>query len=292
MTTASAPAATTRNALTSSADILRHETAHTIRGVPGRLFTLRRPPAPWAAGTFANQTWVSEPRRVKGYGAGATLTVSMRFDDNCHNGSNDFTITGEVRDPGVRRDSGIVACGCLHDDTAATFPELASLIRWHLTGSRGPMHYLANTLYLAGDADHNGLRAGETRQRKTRDGLPMWELVAVNAVGVAVSTTPTGLKYQGADTVPLFILGTTHAGETPPATPTLQWRPSLTVGEGKARELDAARRAAAWPEATDEQLCLPREELRALLIERLPGLLAAFRADMESIGFMWECPAA
>ena len=27
-------------------------------------------------------------------------------------------ITGEVRDPRIKRDSGIVACGCLHDEIA------------------------------------------------------------------------------------------------------------------------------------------------------------------------------
>ena len=58
--------------------------------------------------------------------------------------------------------------------------------------------------------------------------------------------------------------------------------------EGKARDLDAARSAAAWPEATDEELCAEPAVLREALERRLPGLLAAFRADMEACGFLWE----
>lgn len=59
------------------------------------------------------------------------------------------------------------------------------------------------------------------------------------------------------------------------------------VGEGKEREFDAARRAAVWPEATDEQLSLPKDELIKLLAERLPALLEEFKKDMEELGFTY-----
>jgi len=58
--------------------------------------------------------------------------------------------------------------------------------------------------------------------------------------------------------------------------------------EGKARELDKARSSAVWPDATDEQLCLPKAELTAILMARLPALLAAMKEDMEAAGFEWE----
>jgi hypothetical protein len=149
------------------------------------------------------------------------------------------------------------------------------------------MHYIANTLYLVGDRDYNGLLKGEQRQiRNGRTGELCWELVAVNSLGVGISSTPTGDEYRHRETVPLFILDKHCQGNTPPlATPVLKWVPSYRIGEGKARELEAARRAAVWPDATDEQLCLPRDELKALLEARLPALLADFRADVESIGF-------
>jgi hypothetical protein len=56
-------------------------------------------------------------------------------------------------------------------------------------------------------------------------------------------------------------------------------------GEGKARELDAARHAAIWPDATDEDLTAPG--LKERLEARLPKLLEEFRAAVESLGFVW-----
>ena len=52
--------------------------------------------------------------------------------------------------------------------------------------------------------------------------------------------------------------------------------------EGKEPDLEAARETAIWPDATLEQL-QDEEQLKA----RLPGLLAEFRAAVESLGFEW-----
>ena len=57
---------------------------------------------------------------------------------------------------------------------------------------------------------------------------------------------------------------------------------------GKERNLAAARDAACWPEATDEQLSAPRDELEKALTARLPGLISEFRSTMEKSGFLWE----
>lgn len=67
----------------------------------------------------------------------------------------------------------------------------------------------------------------------------------------------------------------------------MRWEQVMQVGEGKERQLDAARRTAVWPDATDEQLCLPRAELEDLLMKRLPALLEDFRKDVEAAGFLW-----
>jgi hypothetical protein len=68
-----------------------------------------------------------------------------------------------------------------------------------------------------------------------------------------------------------------------PAPVLCEWEPYGREGEGKARELDAARSAAIWPDATDAELTAP--DLEARLIARLPALMAAFRADIEAQGF-------
>lgn len=88
------------------------------------------------------------------------ITATVRHDDRCGNGHNTFSITGEIDvfSGGKWREE---AFGCLHNDISIHFPELAPLIKWHLTSTDGPMHYIANTCYHAGDRDcwgHPGMK--------------------------------------------------------------------------------------------------------------------------------------
>jgi hypothetical protein len=256
--------------------ILRPERAVNVFGVEAR--------------AFAVIAWPNDPQvleRARGRIAGQTIkatryytegkhnyriTVELRFDDECKNGHESFAITADIRraEGGYwREESG----GCLHDDIAKRFPEWAHLIPWHLTSTDGPMHYIANTVYQAGDRDYNGLRKGESRQlRNGRTKELCWELRAVNPDG---TDAPTYSLPKYAD------------GDKPADAPRLEWRPWLQIGEGKARELDHARSAAVWPEATDAELMQEPEQLRAALQARLPDLLARFKADMLAVGFMW-----
>ena len=269
--------------------ILTQERAHTINGVEGRMFsaTARDTEAP---GAFCSQVWKSS-RPIDGWGAGARITVTLRFDDECRNGRNTFGMTAEIKRPTAR---DFDACGCLHDEIASVFPELSSFIPWHLVSSDGPIHYATNAVYLAGDRDCWGLRKGERVPLKTARGAEMWELQAVTGGphgGVKLSDTPTGLEYAGRETVPLFILENRFNRETYellPATPLLKWIRSERIGEGKERELDKARAAAIWPDATDEELCQDPAALRAALEARLPALMGAFKAAIAGAGFMWE----
>jgi hypothetical protein len=255
------------------------EHAGNVLGVPGRFHNAHTWPESCgrSAGLFSTQTWTSEARAVKGYSKDSTLRVEIRFDDNCRNGQHSFTITGEIRNPRTRRDD-FEAGGCLHDEIARVFPELAPLILWHLCDSAGPMHYPGNVLYLAGNRDCHGLLAGERRQIVNgRTKLPCWQLVAIGEDGAEIE---------------LYKLEKYHDSEQCPASaPRLEYRPWCRVGEGKARELDHARSSACWPEATDAELCAEPEVLRAALLARLPDLLVRFRAAIESAGFMFEVPS-
>ena len=73
-------------------------------------------------------------------------TVQVRYDDQCGNGHNSFAITAWGKDMG----------GCCHDEVVKAFPHLKPFIKWHLTSSDGPMHYIANTVYHASNKDWNG----------------------------------------------------------------------------------------------------------------------------------------
>lgn len=61
------------------------------------------------------------------------------------------------------------------------------------------------------------------------------------------------------------------------------WEP--VMGEGKERELDAARRSAIWPEATDKDLMA--SDLKAKLTRRLPKLIREFKKAVTGLGMEW-----
>jgi len=60
-----------------------------------------------------NQKKVFGPRPITGWGDRALIKAEVRYDDECNNGHNSFSITGEIFIPG-RRDCE--ACGCLHEE--------------------------------------------------------------------------------------------------------------------------------------------------------------------------------
>lgn len=96
-----------------------------------------------------NQKRTYGPRFIAGWGHGAQITATVRYDDECGNGHNRFAITAEIVTPASKRRNDVEACGCLHDEIARVFPELAPFIKWHLCSSDGPIHYVANTVYHA-----------------------------------------------------------------------------------------------------------------------------------------------
>lgn len=65
------------------------------------------------------------------------ITVQLRYDDQCNNGHNTFSITGETAD----------MVGSIHKEISRYFPEFRKYIKWHSCNSDGPLHYIANTLY-------------------------------------------------------------------------------------------------------------------------------------------------
>lgn len=216
------------------------------------------------------------------------LVAKVRHDDRCGNGHNTFAITAELYDrphnpggePWLRHTENgdklfLGSCGCLHDEIAKHLPQLAQYIKWHLCSTDGPLHYIENTTYHASDRDYNRLRKGETKPllRGGKPGAFCWYLAAIDEQGAEV---PHGR-------LPSFV----DAPEKPTTVYRCEWRQHVIKGEGKARDLDAARDCAVWPDATDEQLSAPRVELEAALTARLPALMIEFRAVVESLGFIY-----
>lgn len=194
-----------------------------------------------------------------------TLIASVCYDDKDHRGHKGLSLTAKLftkdrrwSEPTVIHKSGeTLWCnggGCLHNEIAKRFPQLAPLIKWHLCSTDGPIHYVPNTVYHAGDKDCWGLRKGEKRQILFGGdpGQPCWEYVIIDKDG---------------NEHPVYNL------------------PQLPHTEGKERNLDAARTTAIWPDATDEDLTAPGLEER--LEARLPRLMKEFKAAVESLGFTY-----
>ena len=86
-------------------------------------------------------------KNIEWEGKPCIIKVSIRYDDECNNGHNTFSITGEIRRKGNYRNCEI--CGCIHEEIKKYFPKFKHLIKWHLTSSDEPLHYIANTIYWA-----------------------------------------------------------------------------------------------------------------------------------------------
>ena len=187
------------------------------------------------------------------------LIAKVRYDDECGNGHNTFAITGEIwrakQGQSIGRDCE--SCGCIHEDIAKRLPELAPYIKWHLTSSDGPMHYIANTVY---DAQSYGPQYAWVYYTGSQDPLGI-ENVRERLLG-----------YERADKA--------KAAEGQPG-----YRVVWDEKTAKEANLDYARSSAVWPDATDEDLLTPGLEER--LQARLPRLMEEFKAAVESLGFVY-----
>ena len=99
-----------------------------------------------------NQKKVFSPVLFSEDGHDYKIVARVRFDDECGNGHNTFSITADIyeRQTGAWRESSF---GCQHDEVAKHFPQLAKYIKWHLVSTDGPMHYVENTLHFAGNRE-------------------------------------------------------------------------------------------------------------------------------------------
>lgn len=256
---------------------------------------------------------------VAEFGEKVDIVAKVRHDDSCGNGHNSFSITGTIYEAGKRGDMAYLSGGCIHDEIKKHFPELAPFIKWHLSSTDEPIHYVSNTLYHARDTDYNGYRKGEPCKWKkfvkfgrfpmlfTVD-KPMLHYIESgpdwNSVEIEQHEHPqnggTGYQYS-ANYRPTgygeFCNSTSedwykcsHGNKRKLE----QWIECFKkynhkvvneidgYSEGSEPNLEAARSAAVWPDATLEQLC-DKEALQA----RLPQLMQDFKTDVEALGLVY-----
>lgn len=251
---------------------------------------------------YANMRWT---RNYTKYGTQYQFAVTAEIH-SLGGQAPYFSLTGWGKNPKQRDDEWGGAC---HDDIVAALPHLEKYVKWHLFAwPTGPMHYVANTLYLAGDRDCWGRRASEPSRYEYQvrfgdsllsarvekrfwywlEGLEVGDeplhTVAVDHDGFRSHYTVSGYDAKWYECPFKDLAAATEFvaalnGDVPMHLDAVP----VEFSEGKERELDAARRASVWPEATDEQLCLPTEELKELLVARLDALLDEFQADMNEL---------
>lgn len=294
------------------------ESKFTMFGVSGRLvYALWPSSEKYPDGLHMHQTFKSDPRAVdaKEWGKGREIRVEVRLSDNPRNGHDTFAITAHIYRPGARDWD---ACGCLHDEIVKYFPELAHLVKWHGVATDGPLHYIGNTCYLAGDADSCGRRSGEPSRWETFirfDDVPalhrvsgkFFEFIRSRMVERSFKVVSIAHDHKSERDRDLYSPKFTICGygekwhecpfdskaEADAFCDSLNEceislvKSPTRFSEGKKRELDAARKTAIWPDATDAELSVDRSELEKALRDRLPALMADFRADMLACGFVY-----
>lgn len=244
------------------------------------------------------------------------IIVKCRYSNPFNNQDADFAITGEIWRANVK--GGKVggdceSCGCIHEDIAKHFPEIAHLIKWHLVGPNGPMHFIANTTYHTSARDCWGKLKGEVKQTATRikfgtnpiehgckkdfvamlenydkaghlDRLEIVEVPHVNRDGDTYKFAP---HYSFSD----YEKKEWHEApfKTRPEAESFLYALNhcepffITVpiawGEGKEPDLDAARRCAIAPDATLDQL-----SDKEWLADHWAKIRPDFVADLLTIG--------
>jgi hypothetical protein len=69
--------------------------------------------------------------------------VTIRLNDECKNGCNDFSITGSVYKKGKpKTDKNMIRYGCCHEDILEAFPEFKMFVDLHLCSSDGYPSFL------------------------------------------------------------------------------------------------------------------------------------------------------
>jgi len=240
-----------------------------------------------------------------------SMTVEIRYDDECWNWHNSFAITAYIKENG--RD---YMWWCCHDEIVKHIPHLKKYIKWHMTSSDGPWGYIANTMYYARDRDYEWVEIWDPVKWNTRFKFykypftfkehSTWFWEYLNTINEFDWIYVEEIKYDWEDTYDFwpnysltwFIkenenkkwykapfkskreaeeflealkLSTYSFIEIP-----YEWRKAVEPN------LEAARNCALWEDATLEQL-----NNKELLEERLPGLMKEFKSDMEELWFTY-----
>lgn len=88
---------------------------------------------------------------------GKDVIIKIRLNDECHNGHQDFSITGEVYQAGKRGDRNLISAGCCHEEILKARPDLKLFVDLHLSTAKGvPMYAIENGFYFLKNGGNTG----------------------------------------------------------------------------------------------------------------------------------------
>ena len=239
--------------------------------------------------------------------------LRLSYDDSCGNLHNTFAITIDTTTRRTISSKLEYSGGSDWEAIKEHFPDYAHLTPFHGCSSHGPMHYLGNSIYLAGIKDHNGLLKGEVRfwdaeiqfigfpirqptnthllkfleDHTTMDDFKYVDVVEVQRKvrqedeGYVYSNNFvfSGMEEDWYKSVASNKMTADRLLQAFKETPYVIINTPTTFSEGKDPDLEGARGCAIWVEAELEDFT--EEKLMA----RLPGLMTEFKGRMEDIGF-------
>lgn len=196
------------------------------------------------------------PNLEENIGKIVRLEVTVSWWDYCKNGHNSFIIRSHAYTKTSRNVTDLRKdyYQLSQQDVDMYFPHLKPAYSYYkaLFSPYGPLYYLENTTYLAGNKDFRGFEPGQ--QTTNKEGALAWR-----------SDVAFGIHYG--EKTPIYNIP--------------------IISEGKARQFEVARQAAFWPDADDAVLSGSREVLLQKLAQRLPLVMQEFKAYVHSLGFTY-----
>lgn len=275
-------------------------------------------------GTWHKQVWKSDPRTFKGK---ELIVAEVSFDDQCRNGHNSFAVTGHTYIPGQNDwESGgcihdsiakkfpelkhlirwhlvdsdqpmyYVANTVYHASNLDNGKAAGEPNQWETRVKLGAWPISVDIKkefreWLMAAIEHRRTSSSQNPHRKPFDVTEVKYIPRPGSSDYKFDPHYSFDDYTD-DWYKAPFKSRTDAEEFKAALIQVNCEINLVrvvtgYSKGKERNLEAARNCAAWPEATDEQLCLPEAELKALLEARLPPLMAEFKADVLAAGLKW-----
>lgn len=254
-------------------------------------------------------------KNVVSEGQNFEIELEIRYDDECNNGHNTFSITmaGYKIHKNGRKE--LEFWGWEKENIKKYFPEFEKHLKWHQFTSEGPTYYIENTLYFAGDRDVYGRKKGEPESFSSKvkfatfpvmfsfsekfiDSLKSYDVQKLEILEVLYSSEEEKAKFKSRFTFSCYACkwyecpfdSFASASRFLKAVKTIKFeivKVPTSFSKGKERDFENARISAMWPEATDEQLSLPPDKLKQILSDRLSGLIEEFKKDVEELGFVF-----